>query len=166
MDSLTTALLSGSPHKAALNLVRSAATSPSAYRSIVYQSFDNALGLSFHDPSRIYQKRAESRASFSSDSKKQGGFSTSAKIPTPKSQTNISLNPLASVDPQAIVRGAFSTTWSLTKMLLNFLLRLPGNSWFLLTHPKDRKEKIQEIKDMARKEFDHYWMGSKVSRSS
>jgi hypothetical protein len=53
-------------------------------------------------------------------------------------------------------------TWSLTKMVMNFLLRLPGNSWFLITHPKERKEKIQEIKDMARKEFDHYWMGSKV----
>jgi hypothetical protein len=161
MDSLTTALLSGSSQKAALNLVRSTATSPSAYRSIIYQSFDSALGLSFHDP-RIYQKRAESRAYFSSDSKKQGGFSTSAKIPTPKSQTNISLNPLASIDPQAMVRGAFNMTWSLTKMVMKFLLRLPGNSWFVLTHPKERKEKIQEIKDMARKEFDHYWMGSKV----
>jgi hypothetical protein len=138
-------------------------TSPSAYRTIVYEPVDASLGLSFHGArDRTYQYN--SRVYFSSKARNGSGYATSAKIPTPKSPTPTSLNPFASIDPQALVRGVIDMTWSVTKILANFLLNLPSNSWYYLSHPKERKGKYAEIKAAAKHEFDHYLMGSKVSR--
>jgi hypothetical protein len=157
-DSLRNAILSGSSRNAAWNLVRSTVTSPSAYRTFV---LDPLLGGGARD-------RSGARVYFSSESKRGGDYSTSAKIPTPKSSTSSSssLSPFGSIDPQALVKGGIDLTWSLTKMVVNFLLHFPPNTYYFLTHPKERKEKVTEIKDMVKKEFDHYWMGSKVSQST
>jgi hypothetical protein len=34
--------------------------------------------------------------------------------------------------------------------------------WFYITHSKERNEKWIEIKEAAKKEAHHYWMGTKV----
>lgn len=164
LESLSYSILSGSSRDTAMNLLGATMNSRSAYRTIVYEPLEASLGLSFYNTrKRTYQYN--SRFHFSSKTSKESGYSTSAKIPTPKSPTQTSLNPFAAIDPQVLLRNLVDMTWSLTKALVNFILRLPGNSWFYLTHPNERKEKIAEIKAHAKKEFDHYLMGSKVSNS-
>jgi len=50
----------------------------------------------------------------------------------------------------------------MTKMVLMFIIRLPGNTLYYLINPQKRRDKIAEIRDIAKKEFDHYWTGSKL----
>ena len=91
-------------------------------------------------------------------------YKTSAKIPTPKEPPNNSMFSFASFDPKALLKSLLATTWSITKTVLLFLVKLPMNAFFYLTHPQERRDKMQEIKGHARKEFDHYWTGTKVFR--
>lgn len=96
--------------------------------------------------------------------KKSWRYSTDVKIPTPKSSPTLStsLNPLDSIDPKAIKKGIVNFSWSATKTVFKFIIRLPGNFVYYITHPKERKERTTEIKDFAKKEFDHYHVGSKL----
>jgi len=52
---------------------------------------------------------------------------------------------------------------SASKAIVSFLAKRPGVLWFYLTHPKEFKDKLIEIKEAAKKEARHYWMGTKVS---
>lgn len=92
-------------------------------------------------------------------------YSTHAKIPIPKSSPtgSTSLNPLASIDVKAIMKGSANMTIWLTKTIFKFVIHLPSNTVFYATHPNERKEKIAEIKESIKKEVDHYWVGIKVS---
>eukprot|EP00571_Detonula_confervacea_P010644 CAMPEP_0172306976 /NCGR_PEP_ID=MMETSP1058-20130122/7927_1 /TAXON_ID=83371 /ORGANISM="Detonula confervacea, Strain CCMP 353" /LENGTH=721 /DNA_ID=CAMNT_0013019031 /DNA_START=532 /DNA_END=2697 /DNA_ORIENTATION=- len=38
----------------------------------------------------------------------------------------------------------------------------PGVLWFYITHPKDFRKKLAQLKEAAVKEAHHYWMGSKL----
>lgn len=91
-------------------------------------------------------------------------YKTSAKIPTPKSTPAMSSSPFALTDPKATFRNVMATTWNITKTIIMFLIKLPGNTLYYMRNNAARREKIQEIKDIARHEFDHYWTGTKVSR--
>ena len=79
-----------------------------------------------------------------------------------------SLNPLGtypfsgSFDPAELTKKVFEVSWSMTKTVLMFLIKLPYNTLYYATHSKARKDKIAEIKDIARKEFEHYSTGTKV----
>jgi len=116
-----------------------------------HQSFS---GLS--KPKTSY--RFESRLSFSST---RGG--TGAKIPTPKTESASSIsNAISSIDPVKVMKSGLDLTWYVTKMLVSFLVRLPGNTLYYMMNSKERKDKIAEIKEIAKKEFDHYWTGSKL----
>jgi hypothetical protein len=144
---------------ASLRLLRSALASTNNGKNIFAQTFDTSMGISFSSP-RNFQR--ESRVFYSSGPVKKGGtYSTPVKVPTPKSSQS-SLSPFGSFDPKELTKKAMEMTWSLTKMILMFLIRLPGNTFFLATHPKARKDKIAEIKEIVQHEIDHYWTGTKV----
>mmetsp|Transcript_16115 Transcript_16115/g.34942 ORF Transcript_16115/g.34942 Transcript_16115/m.34942 type:complete len:950 (-) Transcript_16115:3546-6395(-) len=87
-----------------------------------------------------------------------------AKIPIPKSSPTLStsMNPLASIDFKAIGKGSLDMTMYVTKTVFKFTIRLPGNIWFYATRPKERREKISDIKELIKKEVDHYWVGIKL----
>jgi hypothetical protein len=106
-----------------------------------------------------------SRGLLSTSSSSSSSTSTHAKIPTPKSSPTLSTssNPLASIDPKAILKKTTDLTWYATKSVSKFIIRLPGNAYFFITHPKERREKITGLKEAVKKEIDHYWVGSKVS---
>jgi hypothetical protein len=110
-----------------------------------------------------YEQRVSMSSSSSSSETPKGSFSTHAKIPTPKVANPTSSSPLASFDVKAMARSIVDLTWSITKMVARFILNLPGNTLFFLTHPKERRDKIVEIRDIAKKEFDHYYIGTKVN---
>eukprot|EP00554_Chaetoceros_debilis_P006561 CAMPEP_0194073736 /NCGR_PEP_ID=MMETSP0149-20130528/1033_1 /TAXON_ID=122233 /ORGANISM="Chaetoceros debilis, Strain MM31A-1" /LENGTH=917 /DNA_ID=CAMNT_0038753779 /DNA_START=273 /DNA_END=3026 /DNA_ORIENTATION=+ len=46
--------------------------------------------------------------------------------------------------------------------LVSFLMKIPGVTWFYLTHPKEFKDKLSELKEAAKKEAHHYYMGTKL----
>lgn len=139
--------------EAALPLLRSTLSSPTAYRTLVYDPLYSCYGIS---PCKAHQ--ADAKLFFST-----GRSGTSAKIPTPKSQSDQSvIKSITSIDPLSIARKGIELTWSVTKIVVLFLARLPGNTLFYLMNSKERKAKISEIRDIIRKEVDHYWTGTKV----
>jgi hypothetical protein len=104
-----------------------------------------------------------SRRQFSTESNgSRSQYKTSVKIPEPKSAPSSSMYSLASFNPKTVLLKLYETTWSITKTVLTFMAKLPGNIFFYITHPQERRDKIQEIKGHAKKELDHYWTGSKV----
>ena len=46
--------------------------------------------------------------------------------------------------------------------IASMLAKTPGVFWYYLTHPFEFKEKLVELKELAKKEARHYWMGSKL----
>jgi hypothetical protein len=86
------------------------------------------------------------------------------KVPTPASPP-VQTNPFASLvaSPKVVIQKGVDFIMTIAKTLLGFLIKLPGSVWFYITHPTDRKERIAGLKQMARDEAHHYWVGSKVS---
>ncbi|CAJ1966775.1 unnamed protein product [Cylindrotheca closterium] len=102
--------------------------------------------------------RFESRLSFSSRPGRTG-----AKIPTPKTESSSSIRKtISAIDPMKVFKSGLDMTWYATKILVSFLVKLPGNTLYYIMNSEDRRAKIAEIKAMAKKEFDHYWTGSKL----
>jgi hypothetical protein len=85
------------------------------------------------------------------------------KVPTPASapvQTNYFASLTAS--PKIIVTKILDGTISVFKTVFGFLIRLPGNTWFYISHPTERKERIAGLRELAKDELHHYWVGTKV----
>jgi hypothetical protein len=151
--SLTDYMVSDAARNASMSLLRSTMNSSSApYRS--FSSIPLEMVISNYP---AYQ-----RAYFSSSSK----FSTSTKIPTPKSSppepAQSALANLKNFDVKVLGEKGLGMTVSALKTILLVLLKTPGNIFYYLTHAKERKEKIQGIRAIIKHEIDHYWMGSKV----
>jgi hypothetical protein len=112
--------------------------------------------------------RSSDQARAASERKPEGStpnprFYTTAKIPTPKSpqETGIS-GILSNFNPASLANSALSMTTTFLKAFVGFLLKLPYNSYYYLVHGDERRARINEIVEMAKKEAHHYWMGSKV----
>jgi hypothetical protein len=88
------------------------------------------------------------------------------KVPTPASapvQTNYFATLTAS--PKIILQKIMDLTISVFKTVFGFLIRLPGNTWFYISHPTERKERIAGLQQLAKDELHHYWVGTKVSEN-
>jgi len=66
------------------------------------------------------------------------------------------------MDPIKLMKKGMDLTFYLAKSLVSFLVRLPGNTLYYMLNGEQRRAKIAEIKAIAKKEFDHYWTGSKL----
>jgi hypothetical protein len=88
------------------------------------------------------------------------------KVPTPASapvQTNYFASLTAS--PKIILHKSMDLTISVFKTVFGFFIRTPGNIWFYISHPTERKERIAGLQQLAREELHHYWVGTKVSET-
>jgi hypothetical protein len=143
---------------AAFLLWRSTLSSPTAYRTLLYDPLSSCYGLS---PYKTHQ--ADARMFFSTKMRRPG---TSARIPTPKSPSPPEQSLIKSItsNPMSVARKGLEQTWSITNVLVSFLIRLPGNTSYYVMNSKERKARITEIRDLVKKEFDHYWTGSKVRK--
>lgn len=122
--------------------------------------------LKTSSPFHHYNNLARPRTSYNFESRLWFSGRTGAKIPTPKTESASSISSMiSSMDPVKLLTKGADMTWYLAKTLISFLLRLPGNTLYYLMNGDERRAKIAEIKDMAKKEFDHYWTGSKVRLS-
>lgn len=108
--------------------------SPSFFASIVRETYKG------NDKCSMLQ-----RAYFSTDPVKQ-------KLTIPKAVT-----PKQNIPQQ--VQDAIRAT---SKALMNFIMQIPGTTWFYITHPKEFKQKMQGFWELAKKEAHHYWIGSKL----
>ena len=144
----------------AFHLTRSTLSGPDASRSILIHPIHQSLGIA--SPVHFEHPNNHARRHFSSGNSKSQ-YKTSAKIPTPKSAP--ASTPFGSINPQALIKSGVDMTSWLMKEIFTFIIKLPGNTIYYMTHPKERKEYIQGIKEMIKKEVDHYWTGSKVCLS-
>jgi LETM1 and EF-hand domain-containing protein 1 len=48
------------------------------------------------------------------------------------------------------------------KSLVSMIAKTPGVMYYYTTHPTEFKEKLTELKELAKKEAHHYYMGSKL----
>ena len=126
-----------------------------------YPQYESRVFLSTSPPS----SSSSDKTADEKPRQKAPGFATHAKIPIPKSSPTLSTssNPLTSIDLKAILKGSLDMTLYLTKSLFRFIIHLPGNTIFYITNPKERREKIADLKESIKKEVDHYWVGIKVS---
>lgn len=153
--------VSNSDTRAAWSLVQSSLSSPTGAKTVLLDPMSGALGLRLPNTTRSHHTWSSGRRNFSTKPPSGSKYKTSAKIPTPKSSPSTS--PFGSIDPQALIQSGVDMTWWFVKSFVTFFIKLPGNTVFYLTHPKERREYIQGIRDIIRKEVDHYWTGSKVS---
>lgn len=89
-----------------------------------------------------------------SDEKKEPAATTTTTTPTSSS--------LSTSTEKSIVRKVSDATIWAFKALFTLLAKAPGILWFYLTHPKDLKKKLVEVKEELKHMANHFWMGSKL----
>jgi hypothetical protein len=150
---------------------------PAAWRSISNTSLGSA-GQNLRQGRRVpyqrhqYQHISQNCFFFSTESegktpnKAPSPRIGTTKVPTPASapvQTNYFATLTAS--PKIILQKIMDLTISVFKTVFGFLIRLPGNTWFYISHPTERKERIAGLQQLAKDELHHYWVGTKVSEN-
>ena len=86
-------------------------------------------------------------------------------VPTPKSPPDVETNPLARLKnhtPKSIARKGIDLLVTSAKTVVTFVLKLPGNMFFYATHPKELVEQYCRLRDIAKHEAHHYWVGTKL----
>jgi len=86
-------------------------------------------------------------------------------VPTPKSSPEVEPHPLEKLKgqtPKNIVRKGADLLISEFKTVATFLLKLPGNIFYYATHPKELREGWIKLRDLAKDEAHHYWVGTKL----
>ncbi len=121
--------------------------------------FDNGMGIQYRHFSTS-PKNSENddvnKEDAKNDTADSSSSSASSKTPaTPKKSSSVVPNPSASDKAQEMVSSAI-------KSLTSMIAKTPGILWFYMTHPKEFKEKMIELKEAAKKEAHHYYMGSKL----
>jgi hypothetical protein len=87
------------------------------------------------------------------------------QIPTPESAPPVQPNPLETLkqtSPKSLVRKGLDMTISVSKAIVLFLLKVPGNTLFYLTHPTELRQKLSELHEAVKEEVNHYWVGTKL----
>lgn len=107
------------------------------------------------------------KSSFSSSSSKSGPNTKlgTTQIPTPASSLPNRSNPLETLKqttPKNIVRKGMDLTISLFRTIITFLLHLPSNTYYYISHPKERQEALDKIRKTVKDEVHHYWVGTKL----
>lgn len=51
---------------------------------------------------------------------------------------------------------------SATKAIVSFLFKIPGWTFFYLTHPTELRKALNNLYEAAKHEAHHYWMGTKL----
>ncbi len=84
-------------------------------------------------------------------------------VSTTTSSTSLDNKPPASLKKDLTAQEkATAMMSSMISSITSFLSKIPGVLWFYITHPKEFKEKLIELKEAAKKEAHHYYMGSKL----
>lgn len=137
---------------------------PEFIKTVNSNSFERAHGFRIHDPKLSLQMR-----SFSSNNNpdvknkqdEQKDMTTTAssqESTVPSSPKTVS----SKKKDDSMSEKAISMLKSSASSLASMIAKTPGVLYFYMTHPKEFKEKMLEIKEAAKKEAHHYYMGSKL----
>jgi hypothetical protein len=85
-------------------------------------------------------------------------------VPTPPSSPpeESPLKSLQQASTKSIIRKALDMTVSASRTVVMFLVKLPGHIIFYATHPKETREAWHKLRDAAKEEAHHYWVGTKL----
>lgn len=86
-------------------------------------------------------------------------------VPTPPSAPPAETNPLQRLKgttPKTFIRKGVDLVVSASKSMVSFLIKLPGNALFYATHPTETRNAWYRLRDMAKAEIHHYWVGTKL----
>jgi LETM1 and EF-hand domain-containing protein 1 len=116
-------------------------------------SLINARSFSSAASSDGKNKEAEKKDASNSASTTQ---SSDGVVPSsPKSVSLKKKDETISEKAQAMLKSGVTS-------LASMIAKTPGILYFYMTHPKEFKEKMLELKEAAKKEAHHYYMGSKL----
>lgn len=109
----------------------------------------------------VGQCRSFSSTPNKSDSDDTNAVPKATKIPVPSRKFNAQEQSM-SVKANNAAEKAQQLTISALKSLANMIAKTPGVMYYYTTHPKEFKEKLKELSDLAKKEAHHYYMGGKL----
>lgn len=132
-----------------------------------YNSFAKHGGYQLNNTTNSFINIRYFSSSASPDEKKKDAekndASNNVSISSPE---NIAPSPIKSVSlkkkDESMSEKAQSMLKSAVTSLASMIAKTPGILYFYMTHPKEFKEKMLEIKEAAKKEAHHYYMGSKL----
>jgi hypothetical protein len=119
-----------------------------------------------HHFSTRTMNRSISRACFSTDAKSKEHASPDKASATSET-SDISPGTTTSAPSTAhkkatIAQQVQDTVKHATKAIVNFLVKLPGWTFFYLTHPKELRQALNSMWEAVKHEAHHYWMGTKL----
>ena len=162
-------VISDAVKRSSWSLFRSSLAASAARANVAFPPQESTLFTLTHRCRRVrndkyYQLVPRNYFSSEPSPTDRSNYSTHAKIPTPQSAppTPEPLSTLTKLNPKAVAEKVTSLSTMAIKAVVSFVLKLPGNFWYYLTHPKERNAKLVEWKELAQKEAHHYWMGTKV----
>jgi len=88
-------------------------------------------------------------------------LSQSQEIKQTKQQQQIITEKKGDGNNNIIKKAQETILWAI-QSIISLMAKTPGVLWFYITNPKEFRNKLVELKDMAVKEAHHYWMGSKL----
>lgn len=96
------------------------------------------------------------------DDEKNALSNVTSKSPSPNDKTTSPATAKTLTKTDSSFDKAQDMLSSAISTLVSFLMKIPGLTWFYITHPKEFKEKLSELKEAAKKEAHHYYMGTKL----
>lgn len=137
-----------------------------SFKNVNYQRTTNTTLRAFStspqpmksDEDNTNEKKRKEVSSMSTNSTISSAVGQSAKKSTPSAlhrTKHTEKEQSIAVRSQEMVKSAISS-------LVSMLLKTPGILWFYMTHPTEFRDKLKELKDHAKKEIHHYYMGSKL----
>lgn len=133
-----------------------------------YNSFAKHGGYQLNNTTNSFINIRSFSSSASTDEKKKDAEKNDASnnVSISSSSENIAPSSIKSVSlkkkDESMSEKAQSMLKSAVTSLTSMIAKTPGILYFYMTHPKEFKEKMLEIKEAAKKEAHHYYMGSKL----
>jgi hypothetical protein len=165
-------LILGSEVKDVLQLPRSKVTT----KSIENKSFEDYLHRFSTSSSSLFTRNFvlghNMRHDFSRSCStvQLAHFSTSAKNPPEKDPNSQQVISTASDSTRTSTKGTTEKIWeqvqtsikSASMAIANFLVKLPGWTFYYATHPSELRQALQRLWEVIKHEAHHYWMGTKL----
>ena len=107
------------------------------------------------------------KAVSAADAKLNDSSKTSTERKKPKAPKEMAVQHATATDSfVSLVKSVPDKTKDLllaaAKAISSLLAKTPGILWYYITHPLEFRDKLIELKEAAKKEAHHYWMGSKL----
>ena len=114
---------------------------------------------------RRYQSTTSSSSSSSNKPPRRGAKLGTTKVPTPPAPPSdpTTIDKLRQTTPKNVLHKTLDFVISIFQTMVKFVMKLPYNLYFYATHPDELRSSWNHIKEVAKEEINHYWVGFKVT---